>query len=394
MADADSSGTLPLFAVTAPGVEPLAAEELRRLGIAGVAEAGGVAWTGSVHDLYAANLHLRTVSRVVLRVGDFSARSFIELERHARKLPWDRLLTPGRAVRWRVTCRKSRLYHERAVEQRFQEAVERAIGAVATVSGEDEEEEGAGEQLFVVRFLRDRCTVSVDSSGELLHRRGYRQATAKAPLRETLAAALLLASGWDGDAPLLDPLCGSGTIPIEGALLARRIPPGLASATREPRRFAFQEWPDHDEKLWSAVVERGRDGILERAPVPIHASDRDAGAIEAAHANAARAGVEADLELSVRALSAADPPPGAGWLVTNPPYGVRVGEAGRVRDLYAALGRLARERLAGWTVALLSADRALEAQVGIPLAEKLATRNGGIPVRVVAGRVPGRIGGA
>jgi putative N6-adenine-specific DNA methylase len=390
MADA-GSGALRLFAVTAPGLESLAAAELRKLGVAGTVDpGGGVGWEGSMEDLYAASLHLRTASRVVLRMGQFTARSFIELERHARRLPWESFLAPGRAVRWRVSCRKSRLYHEGAVAQRFQAAVERAIGPVAAASAGEEEDAGELEQLFVVRFLRDRCTVSVDGSGALLHRRGYRQAVAKAPLRETLAAALLLASGWDTPAPLLDPLCGSGTIPIEGALLARRIPPGLASADREPRRYAFEEWPGFDAALWRDVVDRARAGILERSPAPIRGSDRDAGAIAASRANAARAGVEEDVELEVAPLSAAEPAGERGWLVTNPPYGVRVGDAARVRDLYAALGNLARARLPGGTVALLSADPALDRQVGIPLAETITTRNGGIPVRVVIGPVPAR----
>ena len=389
MAGADRV-THRLFAVTAPGLEALAAAELRGLGIAGAAEPGGVAWEGPMEDVHAANLHLRTASRVVVRVAEFGARSFIELERHARRVPWESWLVPGRAVRWRVTCKKSRLYHEGAVAQRFQAAVERAVGAVpAAPPREEDEEEGAAEQLFVVRFLRDGCTVSVDSSGALLHRRGYRQAVAKAPLRETLAAALLLASGWDATSPLLDPLCGSGTIPIEGALLARRIPPGLAMSDREPRRYAFQEWPGFDPGPWRRLVERAREGILERSPAPIRGSDRDAGAIAAATANAERAGVAGEVELEVAPVSAARPAGDRGWLVTNPPYGVRVGDAERVRDLYAALGRLARERLPGGTVALVSADRALEAQLRIPLAETITTRNGGIPVRVVVGRVPG-----
>lgn len=375
-----------IFAVTAPGLEPVTAGELRRLGIEAVAEPGGVGWTGGVEELYAANLHLRTASRVLVRVAEFQAKSFFELERKATKVPWGRFLTEGRPVRWRVTTRKSRLYHQGAVEQRFQEAVERTVGATASGSAGEEEEEGEHEQLFVVRFLHDRCTVSADASGALLHRRGYRRAVAKAPLRETLAAAMLLSSGWDARSPLIDPLCGSGTIPIEAALLARAIPPGLASPGFEARAYAFQRWAEFDARAWERVVDRARSGIRDAAAPPIQGSDRDAGAVEAAAANAARAGVRHEVELSARALSAIDPPAGPGWLVTNPPYGVRVGESDRVRDLYAALGRVAREKLAGWTVALLSADRRLEGQTGIRFAEALATRNGGIPVRVVVGR--------
>lgn len=381
---------LPLFAVTAPGVEVIAAAELAALGIVARAEPGGVAWDGTHEQLYAANLRLRTASRVLVRVGEFRARTFFELERHAARLPWERFVGPGRTVRLRVTCRKSKLYHEGAVAQRLLTAIERRAGptsdaaATANADGEDDDA-GVDAQLFVVRFLHDRCTVSADASGALLHRRGYRQAVAKAPLRETLAAALLLASGWNRRSPLLDPFCGSGTIATEAALLARQIAPGLAGGTA--RGYAFAEWPDFDAALWERVVARAATEALPAAGAPIHASDRDAGAIEAARANAERAGVLADLALDVRPLSAFEPPAGPGWLVSNPPYGVRVGESDALRNLYAALGRLARERLPGWTVALWSADRGLERQVGVRFTDALRTRNGGIPVRAVVGRV-------
>jgi putative N6-adenine-specific DNA methylase len=385
-----SAERLALFAVTAPGLEAIAAAELAELGIAGQAEAGGVAWQGTIEQLQQANLHLRTASRVLLRIGEFRARTFFELERHARRLPWDRYLPPQRAVQLGVTCRKSRLYHQGAVAQRFHEAIQHVVGSVAAVSAQrDDAEEEGEEQRFVIRFLHDRCTVSADSSGALLHRRGYRLAVAKAPLRETLAAAMLLASGWRGQAPLLDPMCGSGTLPIEAALLARRIAPGLAGTPgAEPRSFAFQQWPEHDPGVWERVVARAREAILPRAEVAIHGSDRDEGAIEAARANASRAGVDADIRLAVAPLSAADVPPstGTGWMVVNPPYGARVGESRPLRDLYAAIGKLARRRMPGWTVAMLSADRRLEAQVGIGFSEAMRTNNGGIPVRLVVGQ--------
>lgn len=383
---------LAIFAVTAPGLEPVAAAELAEMGIAGTVEPGGVGWTGDAASLYAANLRLRSASRVLVRAAEFRAKTFFELERHAGRVPWERWVAPGQAVRLRVTCRKSKLYHEGAVAQRVLAAIEKRVGPLAATDvargDEGEGEEGGDAQLFVVRFLRDGCTVSADASGALLHLRGYRQALGRAPLRETLAAALLLSAGWRGQAPLLDPFCGSGTIPIEGVLLARRIAPGLASPGHAPRAFAFAQWPEFDAAAWTRETDRARGEILPAAPVPVLASDRDEGAVEAAAANAERAGVLGDLELSTRALSAVEPPPGPGWLATNPPYGVRVGDADRLRDLYAALGRTARARCPGWTLAMVSADPRLEQQVRIPLEEALHTRNGGIPVRFAVGRVP------
>lgn len=381
----DAGGASPrrVFVVTPPGIEAVTAAEITALGMAPQPEPGGLALDATPAELYSLNLHLRTASRILVRVAEFRARTFFELERYAARVPWDEFVGPERAVRLRVTSRKSRLYHQRAIEQRLREA----LGTPAAPPVEDEDREGAEEQLFVVRFLHDRCVISADSSGALLHRRGYRQAVARAPLRETLAAAMLLSVGWRGDAPLLDPLCGSGTIAIEAALLARRIPPGLATATGVPREFAFMRWAEFDGRRFAEVVERAREGMLDRPAVRIAASDRDAGAIDAAAANAARAGVRDDVELSVRPLAAAEAVGTGGWLVTNPPYGQRVGEAGPLRDLYAALGALARRAVPGGRMVMLSADRRLDAQLGIALHEVLATRNGGIPVRVVAGMV-------
>jgi len=382
---------LPLFAVAAPGLEALCAAELRALGMAAAAEPGGAAWEGTMDDVRRANLWLRTASRVVVRAGAFRARTFIELERHARRVPWERWVAPGRAVRLRVTSKKSKLYHEGAIAERLLGFIEERVGGIGDASAakgpEDEGDDGGDAQLFVVRVLRDEVTVSADASGALLHLRGYRQAVAKAPLRETLGAAMLLGAGWLGDAPVLDPMCGSGTIPIEAALMARRVAPGLAAASRRPRAFAFTAWPGHDAAAWERAVAEARDAILPSSPVPIAGSDRDAGAVEAARANAERAGVAAEVEFEVRPVSAMEPPEGPGLLVCNPPYGVRVGESDALRNLYAALGRTARARCPGWTVALLGAERRLEAQVGIPFTEAFRTSNGGIPVHLVVGRV-------
>jgi putative N6-adenine-specific DNA methylase len=382
-----TSGAFDVFVVTAPGVEALAAEELAALGAHGLAvEAGGVSFTGTLEAIYRANLWLRTASRVIVRVGEFHARAFGELERRALSLPWEQFLTEGHPFRLRVTCRKSRLYHSDAVAERLARVIASRTGAVhATEAGVDaanDDDTGGEGQLIIARLFQDRCTVSMDSSGELLHMRGYRLATAKAPMRETLAAAVLAASAWVTDAPLLDPLCGAGTIPIEAALMARRIAPGLG------RRFAFMAWPEFDAALWTRLVEDARSSARTSAAAPIQGSDRDAGAIEAAMANAERAGVLGDIAFDTMALSRITPPSGLGWIVTNPPYGVRMGNRDRLRNLYAQLGNVARARCAGWTLALLSADARLDTQVGVDLDVVLRTRNGGIPVHMVRGLVP------
>lgn len=376
------SALLSCFAVTAPGIEGICARELEQLGVRPTVEEGGVTWSGDSGLLAAANLWLRTASRVLVRVAEFRAKTFFELERSARKIDWERFVVPGGGVRFRVTCRKSKLYHSGAVAQRFAEAVVPRTGA--TVAGdaqsEDDEDSTPAGQLFVVRFLHDVCTVSADSSGELLHRRGYRQALAKAPLRETLAAAMLLGAGWTGEMPLTDPMCGSGTIPIEAARLARRMAPG------RDRRFAFLGWPETNLGAWKARLDRALEGELPRSPVSITGADRDRGAIDAAAANAERAGVREDLDLRVQPISALAADDSRGLIISNPPYGARVGERDRLRNLYAQLGNVVRQKRPGSALALLLSDRRLEAQVGLPFRDVFETRNGGIAVRFVMAR--------
>jgi putative N6-adenine-specific DNA methylase len=378
-------GARDCFAVAAPGLEPLVATELTALGLNRQLEVheGGVAFSGTLQSVALANLWLRTASRVLVRVAQFRAVAFHELERLARAIPWEEFLAQGAPVRFRVTSHKSRLYHSGGIAQRLAEAVEHRLGRAPIAEGHspDDETEESNAQLIVARVAHDRFTVSADSSGTLLHRRGYRQALAKAPVRETLAAALLLGSGWSGDTPLLDPMCGAGTIPIEGAMLARGMAPGAN------RDFAFLGWPATDREAWRLLREGALNRALPRAPVHIAGSDRDTGAIAAARGNAERAGVVDDVELAVRSLSDAETavagPGGGGSIVTNPPYGVRIGESRALRNLYAQLGKLTRLSFPGWTLALLSPDPQLDAQLGLSLEERFRTTNGGIPVRLM-----------
>ena len=337
-----------------------------------------MSWEGDAASVMRANLWLRAASRVLVRVARFKATAFHELERRAKRIPWDRFVASGRSAGFRVTARKSTLYHSDAIAQRLVDAA--GWGAVAHKRTPNL---APPAQLFVVRVVHDQFTISADTSGELLHMRGYRQDVGKAPLRETLAAALLLAAGWTGAAPLLDPFCGSGTIPIEGALIARRLAPGLH------RRFAFMEWPEFDAGAWDALRANASSLALAGSPVPILGSDRDAGAIESARANAERADVAGDVQFTVRAVSAVEPPDSPGLVATNPPYGVRLNPDADVRDLYARFGQVLRDRCASWRVAMYSSEARLAKQVGLPFTEILRTSNGGIKVAALTADIPG-----
>jgi putative N6-adenine-specific DNA methylase len=352
------------LAVCTPGLEEVLGAELAALGIKRARRVrGGVTFSGSTRDLYAANLWLRTASRVLVRVAQFRAETWAELERHASEIDWQQWMRRDTRPVFRVTSSGSRLYHTGAIEERLTRVV-----------GGAHERDATATQLFVVRVQRDDVTVSVDSSGENLHRRGWRLETAKAPLRETLAAAMVLASGWDAHVPLVDPMCGSGTIAIEAALLARGRAPGAG------RPFAFQRWPSFAPGTWASVREQARlseVAAANRTPPFVIAADRDAGAARITRANATRAGVAdlVDVRRSPLSETLAARPSEQGWIITNPPYGARVSAGHDLRDLYATLGRAAP-----WDVGVLTADRSLTRHLHLPLAEQFRTTNGGIPV--------------
>lgn len=359
------------FAVSAPGLEPVCAEELTSLGMREVrCIPGGVEFAGNLRDLYRANLWLRTASRVLVRVGEFRCRDFPELFRRGARLPWGRFIPPGTPVEVRVSSHRSRLMHTGRIGETVAEAVARALGTPLP--------EGKG-QLVLVRIEEDLCRISVDSSGELLHRRGYRLHAGPAPLRETLAAGILHLLGWNGRTPLFDPMCGSGTFLIEGALLAQGRPPGVE------RRFAFMEWPGWRPGLWQALLHEAGQAASFSFP-PIHGSDRDAAVLEICRQNAERAGVLPFLQLHPSELKEARPPSREGLLLCNPPYGGRLSDGEDLVPLFRVLGEVSR-RFSGWQFAFLSPDDRLTRATGVPVRVVARLVNGGIPVSLVAGRV-------
>lgn len=377
--------TFDAFAVAPPGIAPLIAAELSALGITpGDVSDAGVGFTASRRDVLRANLWLRTASRIIVRLDTFEARDFATLEKRAKSVPWADVLRAGAHVQLRVTCRKSRLYHSDAVAERIGRVIEAKVaGSRVDLRANDEERDVVDgdvvlPQLILVRMDRDKCTISADSSGALLSRRGWRLAVAKAPLRETLAATLITASGWDMTSPLVDPFAGSGTIAIEAALRARNIAPGIA------RKFSMESWPGTHSGLLSLLRKEARSVALSKANVPIVASDRDVGACAAVLSNAERAGVERDIEIVQRSVSATDLAAigDRGVVVTNPPYGVRVSPGNDLRSLYQRVGDVMRAGGPGWHITLLAAEHALVGQMKLRTRVLLRTTNGGLPVTI------------
>lgn len=364
--------------VCLPGLEEVVAGELDGLGIANrPAGTGARAARMTERQLYLANVALASATRVLVDVGGFTARSFAALEREAPSIDLGPWIPPGAPVRFRVTSHRSRLVHTGAIEERLRRLLP---------VGDPDPADPTGAVLVVVRVDRDRFSLRVDSSGAPLHERGWRGPAGKAPLRETLAAAALTAAGWQPGLALVDPFCGSGTLGIEAARRAAGIAPGA------DRAFAFERWPGFAPGTWASVRAEA-DGWRRTGPAaPILLRDRDAGAVAAARENAERAGVGHLVAVEHGAVSDAAPPPGAdgtGVLVTNPPWGGRLtGGRGDLRDLYARLGQVARQRFPGWTVALLAGDDRLARSTGLPLEVRLRSRAGPSSVHLLVGAAP------
>ena len=378
-----SGGSLTTaFAVAAPGLETFVAAELEGLRIRGANVLdGGVEFTATRRQLYEANLQLRTASRVLVRLAQFRALTFAELEKRARTIPWETVLEPGTPVSLRVTCRKSRLYHSDAVAERIARDLAARFDSRATTTSEEDGERVSNSQLIVVRFDHDRCTVSADSSGAHLHQRGYRTSVTQAPMRETLAAALIIASGWDRRSPLYDPFCGSGTIPIEAAMMAAGIAPGRS------RSFRFEAWPGFDRKLWDELRAEAAKSERRKSLPAISGSDRSAAAIRASRDNAERAGVANLVELEKLDAEEAGYDQSHGWIVSNPPYGVRLGDSRDAARLLSSFGEVLHQRFAGWHVGILAPTQ-LDRTLGFRLESRSKTTNGGLRVQIFTGTVP------
>ena len=361
-----------MFAIVSPGLESVCVRELAALGVDGLTMmSGGVGFTGRLGDLYRASLHLRSASRLVVRFATFRCRDFPELYRQAGRLPWGRFVCRETPVAFRVSCRNSRLMHTGRIAETLQAALARALGREEVVSST------ATGQLVLVRIVDDVVELSIDSSGALLHRRGYRTNVAAAPLRETLAAGLLELLGWTGSEPLADPLCGTGTFLLEGAMLASARAPGLL------REFAFMTWPGYRPGLWNKLVDEAR-GAEHPCPVAISGGDADAGALAAARANADRAGVAALVALEQLPLAAQPVHPGHGLVVCNPPYGKRLTTEQPLPEYFAGLGRELRRAFPQWRKALLCPEPHLAKATGLPLQEVAVLDNGGLRVGLFA----------
>ncbi len=363
-----------IYLVATPGLEAALCDEARSRGFRSPkVVAGGVRIEGKWHDVWRANLELRGTGRVLARIGSFPASHLSQLDKSARKFLWGETLRKDVAVRVEATCKKSKIYHAGAAAQRVATAIHEELGCPLSDDA---------EVCVKIRIEHDICTISIDSSGEMLHKRGHKEAIAKAPIRETLAAMFLRQCGYNGQEPVVDPMCGSGTFIIEAAEVAAGLKPGRT------RNFAFEQLATFDAVVWQKM----RETIPTASPaVRFYGSDRDAGAIRAAKANAERAGVSAITDFYQHAISDLKPPEGPqGLVIVNPPYGTRIGDKKPLHALYAALGQTMLQRFAGWRVGIVTTDAALAKSCGLPFMPIAASVNhGGLKVYLYqTGKLP------
>lgn len=354
-----------IFLVATPGLEAPLAAEAAELGWEPAVQPGGVTITGGWPDVWRANLWLRGATRVLARVGSFRALHLAQLDKRARRFPWAPVLRRDVPVRVETTCKASRIYHAGAATQRIERAIAEELGAPLAPDA---------ALVVKVRIEDDLVTLSLDTTGESLHKRGHKEAVAKAPMRETMAAMFLRAMGFDGSQPVLDPMCGSGTFVIEAAEIAAGLAPGRS------RSFGFQQLASFDP----AACEAMRIAATPRsASAQFFGSDRDAGAIRMSQANAERAGVAGITRFDCRAigeLQRPDCPPGI--VIVNPPYGARIGNKGPLFGLHAAMGAVFRERFAGWRVGIVTSEGSLAKATGLPLDSGPVVAHGGLKVRL------------
>ncbi|MGE5700762.1 MAG: THUMP domain-containing class I SAM-dependent RNA methyltransferase [Deltaproteobacteria bacterium] len=366
------------FATTSKGLEGVLAEEIAALGGKRAAvSTGGVSFSGDRSLCYRANLWLRTASRVLMKLSEFPAPGPEELYEGVKAVPWPDLFSVRRKIAVEAAVRDSVLTHSGFAAQKAKDAVvdrfREKAGARPDVDAK------APDVRIHLRILRDACILSLDTSGESLNRRGYRAEPSEASLRETLAAGIVLLSGWDGHLPLADPACGAGTLLIEAALIAARIAPGSLRTA-----FGFQNLADYRPSTWASLIEEAKGSVRLRGIGRIEGGDIAAESIRGAGLNAKKAGIGELLTFRVggmREFSPGDPP---GVILCNPPYGVRMAaEGGEIADFYRDMGEAFKRRCSGWTAYVLSGNPHATRFIGLKASRRFPLMNGPIDCRLL-----------
>jgi putative N6-adenine-specific DNA methylase len=368
------------FAVTAPGLESICRDELLGIGIAEEkmqAVPGGVEFTGRMHDCYRSNLHSRIATRILMRIAEFKATGFGELEKKTAKVPWELFLYPGCSIGITVSTQKSRLLHTAAIAERIHQILAAHLGS------QREAPPILGQRIFV-RVLSDRFTLSIDSSGAPLYKRGVKTHGGKAPLRETAAAAILALAGYLPGGPLIDPMCGSGTFSIEAAMMARNLPPGWF------RDFAFAGWPSFRPRQWAHLREEAKSRFVQTRRPCILACDKDIDTCRTLVTCLETFDLSPEARVECRDFlypeGIAFSPETPGVIVMNPPFGRRLGTASQSAALILAICNRLKSSFAGWRFALLVPNPGIAKKLPFPCASR-PFHHGGLKLTLLTGVV-------
>lgn len=362
---------IELIATTTFGLESVCKRELMDLGFENIrVENGKLTFPADLKDIPKANIWLRTADRVLLKMGEFKALTFDELFEKTKALPWDQwipedgnFVVEGKSV-------SSKLFSISDSQRIVEKAIVEKLKTKYDVSWF---EKTGAKYTVEVSLLKDVATLTIDTSGEGLHKRGYRDRAGDAPIKETLAAAMILLSYWNKERTLLDPFCGSGTIPIEAAMIGKNIAPGL------DRSFAAEEWPNIDKEYWTKARREAFKAIDNDVKLDILGCDIDKRSILRARDNAANLGLEEDIQFFMKDMRDVDLKNEYGVVISNPPYGERMGEKEEIQKLYTDLGLKFRE-LDTWSMYIITSDEEFEKLYGKKADKKRKLYNGRIKV--------------
>jgi putative N6-adenine-specific DNA methylase len=361
------------FATVAPGLESIAAKELKNLGAKEVkTDVNGVHFQGDLSLLYRVNLWARTIYRVLVTIAEVKAFNAEQLYRSVQQIDWNEYIFTEQTLAVNCTGGNKNLNHTHFTALQIKKAI---VDLQRKNTGQRSNVDTNNPDILInAHIYQNRCFLSLDSSGSSLHRRGYRQAMGLAPLKESLAAALLELAEWKPDLPFLDPLCGSGTLPIEAALKSLNIAPGLYRQS-----FGFQNWQNFDISVWQQMVREAKDSQKEQFSAPIFGSDSDAEIIDQAITNAQLGSVGDRIQFSQKQLSEVEAPADTGVIICNPPYGNRIGEEQELAPLYKLLGDIFKQRFKGWTAYILTGNKELAKKVGLKASKRIPVYNGSLP---------------
>lgn len=372
------------FAATSPGFEKACLQELTaRLPEIHQARLtpGGVEFEGRLEDCFRANLNLHTPNRILMRIKAFKSTNFRQLEKKAGDIAWELYVRPGSRLKVHVATRHCRLRHSEAIAERINHAINEKLSGFE--SDPRIQQTDAAPQGIFVRGVDDHFSVSIDSSGDLLYRRGLKEHTGRAPLRETLAAGALIMAGYNGSEPLLDPLCGTGTFSLEGALMTKRIPAGWF------RDFAFSHWPSFREKRWNYIRRQAGSEIVQSQRPVIFASDTDGEACQKLQACIRKYHLADTVKVQQIDFFNIDPlelTDRAGTVCINPPYGHRLGKKKESEAFFRAVGDKLMRAYRGWKLVLLAPSRKTAASLPFQ-AQSIPVRHGGLKLRLLTAKI-------